>query len=311
MSDSGFITEAEDEIVRPDDVVATDSEDTEAAPLAEDTEQDEFEVTVDADQQEEGEKDGKDFDSYGMALAKAEKVKKEREKRKAAERKAQELQERLDRLESQVSEVSAGPKPNADDFYGDPEGYVKALNEWEAKKKPKPQEAKQSNQAVPDVPSEILAFQYESEEKMRSQYKAYDQKQDALRAKMTAGGVVNTDAAMAELADMCIGMDGVDYATAIIGLNEVPGALDSVLRAARSGSQGLVRKHIKEAAKKVKIARRQKIETKPEPTVASTGGVDTAQARLDVLRKKWVENPRDKDASAAYFSAKREVNSNG
>ena len=73
MSDSGLQIEADNETVQPDEVVATESEATEAAPLAEDTETEEFEVTIAADQQNEGE-DGKEIDYRAMALAKAEKA---------------------------------------------------------------------------------------------------------------------------------------------------------------------------------------------------------------------------------------------
>lgn len=303
MSDSGLQIETENETVQPDEVVATESEATEAAPLAEDTETEEFEVTIDADQQNEGE-DGKEIDYRAMALAKAEKAKKEREKRKAAEDREKELQERLNRLESQVSEVSAGPKPNADDYYGDPEGYAKALNEWESKKKPQQRETKQSDDAAPEVPEGILSYQYESEEKMRSQYKAYDDKHAALSEKMSKMGV-NPETTLASLADICVGMDGVDYATAVIAMNEVPGALETVFKAANSGSRGLVQKHIRDAASKVKLSRRQKIDTKPEPSVASTGGIDSAQAELAKAREAYTESPTQANFARVQAAKKK------
>lgn len=294
MSDSGLQIETDNETVQPTDAVAADVEATEAAPLAEETETEEFEVTIAADQQNEGE-DGKEIDYRAMALAKAEKAKKEREKRKAAEDREKELQERLNRLESQVSEVSAGPKPNADDYYGDPEGYAKALNEWESKKKPQQRETKQSDDAAPEVPYALEVYRIESEERMRSTRNNYDEKVDSLRKKMAEKGL-NPDAALNALADNCVGMDGVDYATAIIGLNEVPGALDAVLEAAQSGSVGLVQRGIRNAAKEVKAPIRQKIDTKPEPNVASTGGVDSKSAEIDKARQEWLDNPSIENA---------------
>lgn len=308
MSDSGLTIEAENEPVQPTESVADEVEATEATPLADDTDAEEFEVTIAADQSNEGD-DGKEIDYRAMALAKAEKAKKERDKRKAEEDARKAAESELETLKAQVAELRAGPKPSIADYYDDEEGYHAALSEWEAKRKPKPPETKQSNQATQEVPVAIMTYQYESEDKMRSQDKGYDQKADSLREKMANQGM-NPDAALAALADACIGAD-VDYATAIIGLNGVPGALESVASAAAANSMGLVQKHIRDAAKKVKISRRQKIETKPEPSVSSTGGIESGEAALAVLRKKWVENPRDKAATDAYFSAKRKVKANG
>lgn len=290
MSDSGFNTEADFDDVRPDEVVATDSEATDAVPPADDTEQTEDDADVSADQQESGD-DGK-IDYKAMAKAKAEKQKKERERRKAEEEKRIAAEERVARLEAQIAEMSAGKRPSAEDYHYDPEGYLKAVQEWESKRAniPKPQETTQRTNAAPEVPDEIVEFQIESEERMRSQRKDYDAKAEALKVKMQGFGLA-PDAALASLADACIGMEGVDYATAIVGLNEVPGALEAVVKAARSGSEGLVRKHIRDAAKKVAPVVKKKIETKPEPHIKGSGSVDSKRAAIDKAYKEWLDNP--------------------
>lgn len=307
MSDSGFNTEVDSDDVRPVDAVAADTEVTDAVPPADDTEQADDDADVSADQQESGD-DGK-IDYKAMAKAKAEKQKKERERRKAEEEKRIAAEERVARLEAQIAEMSAGKRPSAEDYHYDPEGYLKAVQEWESKRAniPKPQETTQRTNAAPEVPDEIVEFQIESEERMRSQRKDYDAKAEALKVKMQGFGLA-PDAALASLADACIGMEGVDYATAIVGLNEVPGALEAVVKAARSGSEGLVRKHIRDAAKKVAPVVKKKIETKPEPKVASTGGVNSAQAELEKVREEYRKNPTQANFAKVQV-AKRKLKS--
>lgn len=307
MSDSGFNTEANSDDVRPVDAVAADTEVTDAVPPADDTEQTDDDADVTADQQEEGD-DGK-IDYEAMARAKAAKAKKEREKRKAEAEARIAAEERIARLEAQLAEVSAGKKPDKEDYHYDPEGYYKAMQEWESKRAaiPAPKETKQSNQAAPEVPEEIEVFQIASETRMRSQRKGYDDMVEGVREKLATAGA-NPDVALAEIADKCMWMDGVDYATVIVGLSEVPDAFQSLINAAKSGSNTKIRNALKDAAKKVAPVVKKKIETKPEPKVASTGGVNSAQAELEKVREEYRKNPTQANFAKVQV-AKRKLKS--
>ncbi len=295
MVDSGQdMTEEQNDVTLPDEVVATETEEG-TEPQGADTDELEFVVEVEADQQDEPAKKGEpDF----KAAMKAERAKKkaERDAREKAEREVAELRDQLQQQARMIAEVAAGSKPKADDYYGDPEGYAAAVSEWEQKRKAVPTAApKQESELVIDP--EVQDAIEESADTLRRALPSYDYDEDALRRALVAQGR-NPDVALAQLADLTYGEE-LDYARTVVGLSKFPALLEKVLNAK---SHGVLKRAIKEAESKVKVHQRKKIESKPEPTVRPSGGVDAGQAEVDRLRAKYAET-----GSLADFKALAEA----
>jgi len=121
MGDSGFMTEDKNEIELPTEAVLAEVEEG-VTPQDADTDQDEYELTVEAEPDTETAKDSTNWEA--VAKAKAAKFKKQREAREKVEREKTELEQRIKRMEAQLLEKS---KPRSDDYYGDPEHYAKAI----------------------------------------------------------------------------------------------------------------------------------------------------------------------------------------
>lgn len=303
MSDSGTMTDTDTHIDQPADVVATDAEVTDSTPLETAQEETEYYVDVDADQTETASED--ETAKYrAIARDKAEKMKRQREAKEEAERKNKELQERLDKQDRLIAELMAGKKPNPDDYYDDPEAYRLAVSEWEQKtpKTTEPAKAQAQNNVLTD---DILEEVFVSEERLKEAMPDYDAKAEALTHKLVNKGA-NADAAMTHLKLLCF-RDGVDYAKAVVGINEVPGMFDKVMSAP---TEAHLSRYIKDAASKVKTRERKKIDTKPEPVISSGGAVNGSQAEIDRLRKKYSESGSMADFRALQ-AAKQKVANNG
>jgi len=282
MGESGLINQNIAEESKPVEPVAGDTEESGAKPQAADNLEEEVIVEIDADQQQEAKEAEPDYKV--MARQKHEKMKKQREAREKAEAKNKELEERLAKAERVIAEVTAGKKPDPSDFEYDPEGYASALREWEAKRPKEPEKAPNQN-VVESLADEVEEFAIESAEKMKTVMPGYDDSEQKLKS-MIADRGSNIAAAMNQLADLTYGEE-IDYAQAVVGLAEVPGALDRVMNAK---SHGVLKRALKEAAAKVKITKRQKIDTKPEPEITSTGNVSSMAAQIEAAKQKWIES---------------------
>ena len=200
MGDSGIMTEDEREIEQPTEAVVAEVEEG-VTPQDADTDQDEYELTVEAEPDTETAKDSTNWEA--VAKAKAAKFKKQREAREKAEREKAELEERIKRMEAQLLEKS---KPKADDYYGEPENYAKAIREWESSQAAT---TKQVSNAF-NIDDGVLEDQIASAERMRSQLKSYDKSEDKLRSKVTEAGA-DFEQVSYGIAEICATYD-IDYA---------------------------------------------------------------------------------------------------
>lgn len=298
MVDSGNnMTEEQNKATLPAEVVATETEEG-TEPQGVDTEELEFVVEVEADQHDETAKKGEPDFKVAMKAERAKK-KAEREAREKAEREVAELREQLEQQARLLAEVAAGSKPKADDYYGDPEGYVAAVSEWEQKRKAVPT-VKPKQESALEIDPEVLESVEESTEMLRKALPSYDQDESALRQALIAKGR-DPEIALAQLADLTYGEE-IDFARTVVGLSKFPALLDKVLSAK---SAGVLKRAIKEAESKVKVHQRKKIESTPEPTVRASGGVNAADAEIDRLRAKYAETGSVTDFKALVAARKK------
>ncbi len=291
MGDSGIMTEDEREIEQPTEAVVAEVEEG-VTPQDADTDQDEYELTVEAEPDTETAKDSTNWEA--VAKAKAAKFKKQREAREKVEREKTELEQRIKRMEAQLLEKS---KPKADDYYGEPENYAKAIREWESSQTVTKEQASNAF----NIDDGVLEEQLESAERMRSQLKSYDKSEDKLKSKVTEAGA-DFEQVSYGIAEICATY-GIDYATSVLALAEIPGVFEQVANDAQN-ERAIVR-HLRKASQKVKVSPKRKIETKPEPQISGGGAVSSLQAEFRKAEKQYKETGRLEDYKAMSAAKKR------
>ena len=291
MGDSGIMTEDEREIDQPTKAVVAEVEEG-VTPQDADTDQDEYELTVEAEPDNETAKDGTNWEA--VAKAKAAKFKKAREAREVEAKKNAELEKRINRMEAQLLERS---KPKADDYYGEPEGYAKAIREWEDSRVVTQEEV--SN--IFNIDDGVLEDQVLSEERMRSKLKGYDKSEEKLKLKVTNAGA-DFDKVSYGLAEICATF-GIDYATSVLALAEIPGVFEDVAKYAQD--ERAVVRIIRGASKKVKVDPKRKIETKPEPQISGGGQISSVQSEFDKAQKRYNETGKIEDYKVLAAARKR------
>lgn len=274
MSDLGNAPEVTDDAVQPTDAVAADVEATEATPQAEEIEHEEFVIEGDGDQDQKPEdKEVEELKKRQAAFAERKRKQKEAEEAAQREKKrADELEERLRRLESGVGDMQRGPRPNPDDFYGDAEGFYKALDEWNGKSSSAPESnpAAKAPEYTPDYQAEF-ALEEGSEKLKSGGISDFDEKVSLVKdtiSKIAPGA--NASAVFNDLMSIAVN-GGVDPAKAAYMIGRNPEAilreLDSV-KAPNEASRVFQFKTIMEReANKLKTRKKNSVDTQPEPSV--------------------------------------------
>lgn len=294
MTDSGNMTETQEEVIQPGEVVATEPEES-TEPQGADTEEHDTGAEVEADQTDEAANEEPDYKA--MAKAKAEKFKKARAEKEAAEREAKELRERLERNEKLLLELTAGSKPKADDYYGDPDGYVAAIAEWEQKraKLPEVEKPEQPAQQAVVLDEDAELEMYASIEK-HGKAIGYDKVEGEFKS-MVKGFGLDPETVMVEMANSAYG-NKRDFARVLTGFAKFPELFEPLLKATPATIHRKIAEAMEKAEAKVEVPTRKKIESKPEPQIAPSGGVNSLSAEVDRLRKQYA-----KTGSAADFNA--------
>jgi len=297
--DSGNMSEVEIESVQPDEVVVTESEEleaTEATPQAEEaesTDQPTVYIEDEGDQQEEP-KSGEMTEAQMRAAWKEEREKRKRKNAELeeAQRKQAELEERLERAEKLAFEASVGKKPNPSDFI-DAQDYADALSQYEEKMsglKPAPKQQEQAEQQI-QLSDDQEFHADKSRLELRKHLPDYDEAEAEvdqwLESKFPNGKTIK-----AGVIALTHAMD-IDYAKAMYAVNKLP-KVKAELEAAKNQME--IAAILKKAASKVKVRQPAKIETKPEPTLSSTGSVSAAARELEKAREAYA-----KDSSVANF----------
>lgn len=273
MSDLENMPEETNDFVQPTDAVAADVEVTEATPQAEDTEQEEFVIDGEGDQEEKP----KDDEVKKRQAAFAERKRKQRE----AEEKARQERERAERLEKELAELRSkvgtmerGPRPNPDDFYGDPDGFYEALKKWEGgdKRQEKVEQQQAAPSYEPDYQAEF-ALEEGSEKLKTGGITDFDDKVSAVKESISqiAPGS-DPEAIFNGLMSIAVN-GGVDPAKAayMIGLKpaEILAEMNSVNAPTEAARAFKLKAIMEREAKKLKTRKKNSVDTQPEPSVRS------------------------------------------
>lgn len=273
MSDLENMPEVTDDSAQPTEAVAAEVEATEATPQAEETEQEEFVIEGEGDQEEKP----KDDEVKKRQAAFAERKRKQRE----AEQKARQERERAERLEAELAELRSkigtmerGPRPNPDDFYGDPEGFYKALDEWKGadKRQEKTEQQQTAPSYEPDYQAEF-ALEEGSAKLKTGGITDFDDKVSAV--KQTISQLVpgsDPEAIFNGIISIAVN-GGVDPAKAayMIGLKpaEILAEMNSIEAPTEAARAFKLKSILEREAGKLKTRKKNSVDTQPEPSVRS------------------------------------------
>ena len=274
--DSGNISETKDEAIQPEEVVVTDSEATEAEPHAAATEEVEFYVEEEGDQQEEPKSGMSDSQQKAAFKEERAKRKKKNEELKAAQEREEALQRRIEELERKT----APAKPNPSDYI-DAVEYQDALDAYNGSPAPV-QQSQGQTQGI--TLSDDQAFHaYSTSEALRKALPDYDEAESNVK-NFIASKVADASVAMKGLIAMTHAHD-VDYAKAIYALNKFPSLQEEL---ATAPNDSAILSVMKKAAGKVKTRQAAKIDTIPEPELKSSGAVNVGSKEILTAKEKWV-----------------------
>lgn len=300
------MSEIKEEAIQPDDVVVTESEATEATPQAEATEEAEFYIEDEGDQQEEPKDDSGMTENQLKAAFKEEREKRKRKNAEldAAKKETEELKQRLERAEKLAIEAAMGKKPSPSDFL-DAQDYHDALEEYNRKHQEYAPKAAQQEQAPANsyqLSDDQEFHAYKGREELRKHFKDFDEAEDSVFEWVGSQGLPTEQVKAGVIA--LTHLHDIDYAKAIYAINKLPALKDRLSKAPNDKAIAAV---LKEAASKIKTRQAAKIDSKPEPTLSSTGSISVAQKALEKARKDYAEN-----ASIANFkkvvAARKQLN---
>lgn len=291
--DSGNMSEVEIEGVQPDEVVVTESEEleaTEATPQAEEaesTEQPAVYIEDEGDQQEEP-KSGEMTRNQARAALREEREKRKRKNAELdeAKRKQAELEERLERAERLAFEAKVGSEPKLED-YDYMADYLEARKDYDQKREgltpPKPEEPK----------AKVIELSVDQEDhadfsrlEMRKHLPDYDEAEKAVD-----DWIATTYPNMSGIKEGIIALlhaHDIDYAKAIYAINKIPSLKEEL---AKAPNQMAIVAGLKKAASKVKVRQPAKIDSKPEPSLSSTGSINAASKALEKAREAYAKDP--------------------
>ena len=291
--DSGNITEAQDEIIQPVNDVVSDAEATEVTPQTEATEETEFYVEVEGDQQEQP---NNMSDAQTRAAWKEEKRKRKAKADALREQEIlnQKLLDEMQELKSQVAKQSKGPKPDPFD-YDTTEEFYTAYDAWQGKGNASVKtkvEDKPQNQGV-SLSEDQEWHLHQSENKLKDSFKDYDQAKEDVKSKLTtAFNLPNDNQIMEQIAQFAHTYDA-DPAKVFYALNKMPSKIDSLVSNANNPAQ--IGRILRELDSKVKTRSKKAIDSKPEPVINGGGEVNNTNAEIQKALDKYSETGSNKD----------------
>lgn len=302
--DSGNIAENNNELEKPDDVVATDSEET-GQPQAGDNENELF--FEDEDGQQDTSKTMSNEQQRAAFLEERRKRKKKNEELDKQRKENERLLKEMEDLKTQVSSV-ANPKPSPSDFL-DAEDYAQALEAWQQVKKP----VEQNHEEVPQnryVDDQTAYELFSSEEQVKKSLPDYDDAKEAVSNVFIEQGVSpdQTEMVFANI-NRLSKYTKSDPAKAIYAFSKNPLLMQKFLRASGVHDGGLTMSDvIKEAANKVKSRKKVAIDSQPEPDIKSSGPIDNLNKELEKARETWA-NKKDTASFKKVQEIKRRMKS--
>ena len=291
--DSGNITEAQDEIIQPVNDVVSDAEATEVTPQTEATEETEFYVEVEGDQQEQP---NNMSDAQTRAAWKEEKRKRKAKADALREQETlnQKLSDEIQELKSQVAKQSKGPKPDPFD-YDTTEEFYTAYDAWQGKGNASVKtkvEDKPQNQGV-SLSEDQEWHLHQSENKLKDSFKDYDQAKEDVKSKLTTAFNLPNDNQIMEIIAQLAHTYDADPAKVFYALNVMPSKIDSLVSNQNNLAQ--IGRILRELDSKVKTRSKKAIDSKPEPVINGGGEVNNTNAEIQKALDKYSETGSNKD----------------
>ena len=280
---------AQNEVIQPDEVVVTDSETTDAKPQADATEEQEFYVDDSSDDQDNSHKNEM---SQAQAYAAFQKKKKQSAARKeelnASAIREQKLQDELNELKATVGKMSKGKAPTLDDCNWDEEAYQQKVKEYystpQASKKEEAKPAAVNN----PVNDEAEFYLYEKEQALSKAVPNYEQAKSNVVESFAKYNIADSNAAMNYLSNIAK-QKKVDIAKVVVAMDKMPHILDSIVKA--GNNDFAVADILEKAAGKVKTRDKKRIDSKPEPELNNSGPIDNSSAATTKAFKAWQAAP--------------------
>lgn len=218
-----------------------------------------------------------------------------KQKQKAREAKAREdaaiaesqrLRQELEDLKSQVGQLKVGPKPTYESCGYDDAVYEQKLAEWFASGGNKQQQKKEPTNQHQAAYEPDLDVEFEHDESVAAIKKAgvsdYDDKSAALDGAIAELGM-NPSVVRGQLRQLCSLAD-IDSGKAEYMLGRNPSV---VAELASAKSQPQLKRILKREADKLKLRQKQKIDTKPEVSIQSSGPVGSLDKQVQKARLAW------------------------
>ena len=287
-------TEAQNEVVKPNDAVVADLETTEVKPQAEASELQEFYVEAEGDQEEQPKTGMTQAQAYSAFQKKKKQSAQRKQELDASQDREQKLQRELDELKTTVGNMVKGKPPTLDQFDYDESQYQTAVKEYYSEPAPQNKKAEENNQKVSNPANEEAEFYlYQREQELEKALPDYGQAKKVVADLFSKTGVIqDNDVAFNYIASVAK-QKNIDAAKVIFAISKNPNILDDIVAAGSNAF--LVADILTEAEKKVKTRAKVKIESTPEPELTNSGPIDSTNEAVKKARQNWVNNPSEKN----------------
>ena len=287
-------TEAQNEVVKPNDAVVADLETTEVKPQTEASELQEFYVEAEGDQEEQPKTGMTQAQAYSAFQKKKKQSAQRKQELDASQDREQKLQRELDELKTTVGNMVKGKPPTLDQFDYDESQYQTAVKEYYSEPTPQNKKTEENNQKVSNPANEEAEFYlYQREQELEKALPDYGQAKKVVADLFSKTGVIqDNDVAFNYIASVAK-QKNIDAAKVIFAISKNPNILDDIVAAGSNAF--LVADILTEAEKKVKTRAKVKIESTPEPELTNSGPIDSTNEAVKKARQNWVNNPSEKN----------------
>jgi len=305
--DSGKdMSEVKDETAQPNEALAGGLEETTAPTV--DTEQAEFYIEEEGDQQQTPKTNMSQEQAYAAFKEEKRKRKDKQKKLDEAAEQKNAMSKQIADLQKQVSGMTKGKPPTMESCDYDEVKYQAAMQEYYAKPKAQPKaddEPVKQEQAFQLSDDQEFAL-HQSELKLKKSFKDYDDAKGNVTQIFDDAGI-NGALVVEQLAAYSHSY-GVDAGKAIYALNRNPGIAQELIANGNNPQQiGAI---LKKLESKIKVRETKDIKSKPEPEINSSGPVDVLNEQVNQARKAYQKTPSTKNFKA-LAAAKKKVKENG
>lgn len=304
MSDSlENMVDTQNEVTQPVDAVAANAEEI-SSPQADDVDT-ELYVETEVDQQTATNDNAtpSDAELHARWIKEKEKRKRKNEELQREKEDKERIQRELNELRETVGKITKGAPPTLESCDYDESQYAQKMQEYYSQPKKEDSKPEVSNTQSIFNDDESEFYLYQKEQELTKHIPTYEKDKVELIGKFKQyGGGEETIKFMSSIAKQ----KGVDIAKAILAMNKNPSLVNDLVNAAQSNNQFAIADVIEKSASKVQTRQRKPIDTKPEPTINSSGPIDNKSAAVAKALAKYAETGSVEDYKALQAVRKGE-----